>query len=147
MKKRSNTFRYGLVLLIFISSLSQVIAQNLVPNPSFEELDMCPLTGGFGGPTVAPPWVAPTLGTCDIFNECNNPGAVGVPMNFAGSQDALSGVGYAGFYTRVLSNPYREYIQAPLDEPLVAGSWYSVNFFVSLAESNSCAIQNIGAYF
>jgi hypothetical protein len=41
---------------------------------------------------------------------------------------------------------YREYIEAPLLSPLVAGHTYTVSFYVSLASMSDCAIDNIGAY-
>lgn len=120
-------------------------AQNLVPNYSFENISSCPEFFGQGGPTLAPPWTVPTQGSADVFNECCTTGQVDVPNNFFGSQPALTGVGYAGFYTRLNAFLYREYIQAPLDEPLVAGTWYAVSFYVSPAD-NGCAIEHIGAY-
>lgn len=143
----ANFFLKGILFLVFlIGTLFPLTAQNLVPNYSFETISFCPEGFGGGGPTAAPPWIAPTGGTCDIFNECCTSGIVDVPANFFGNQAALTGVGYAGGYTKLPSFEYREYLNAPLTEPLVAGEWYSVSFFVSPSD-NGCSVQTIGAYF
>ncbi|MDZ4749027.1 MAG: gliding motility-associated C-terminal domain-containing protein [Saprospiraceae bacterium] len=135
-----------LLLLLFIGNLSLLTAQNLVPNYSFETLAFCPESFGGSGPTAAPPWIAPTQGTPDIFNVCCTSGTVDVPTNFFGNQEALTGVGYAGGYTKLPQFEYREYMSAPLDQPLIAGEWYAVSFYVSPAEFG-CSVMTIGAYF
>jgi len=71
----------------------------------------------------------------------------GVPNNAIGSQLANTGEGYAGFICFWPSiNNYREYITAPLTAPLIAGEWYYVSFFISLADSG-CGVENVGAHF
>ena len=135
-----------LFLSLFIGIRSLLTAQNLVPNYSFETISFCPESFGGAGPTAAPPWIAPTQGTPDIFNVCSTSGTVDVPINFFGNQDALTGDGYAGGYTKLPQFEYREYLSAPLDQPLIAGEWYSVSFYVSPAEFG-CSVQTIGAYF
>ena len=69
---------------------------------------------------------------------------MGIPSNYFGYQAAHSGNAYAGF---VLFGAVREYIQAPLLSPLVAGESYRVSFYVSLAEGSFWAIDAIGAHF
>jgi gliding motility-associated-like protein len=139
-----------LLRLLFIGLLSgkagSVMAQNLVPNYSFEEVSTCPQSYGGAGTTLAAPWVAPTTGTPDIFNSCSTFGLVDVPDNNFGNQTALTGEGYAGGIMKLPSYEYREYIQAPLLEPLVANEWYAVSFFVSPGEFG-CAVDEIGAFF
>ncbi|MBL0008015.1 MAG: gliding motility-associated C-terminal domain-containing protein [Saprospiraceae bacterium] len=133
-------------LLFLIKAHSPLLAQNLIPNPGFESLTTCPSGPGTWGPTPAAPWFGPTLGTPDIFNSCANLGQSGVPDNFVGNQTAHGDGGYAGVYVRGPGTVYREYLQAPLLQPLVAGSLYSVSFYVSQAEFG-CASENIGIYF
>ena len=133
-------------LLFLIKAHSPLLAQNLIPNPGFETLTTCPSGPGTWGPTPAAPWFGPTLGTPDIFNSCANLGQSGVPDNFVGNQTAHGDGGYAGVYVRGPGTVYREYLQAPLLQPLVAGSLYSVSFYVSQAEFG-CASENIGIYF
>lgn len=132
-----------LLLLLKVHTASK--AQNLIPNPGFETLTTCPTGPGTWGPTPAPPWFGPTLGTPDIFHACAN-GQAGVPDNFSGNQASHSGDGYAGVYVKGPNTVYREYMQASLLEPLSAGSRYSVSFYVSPAEFG-CASQHIGIYF
>jgi gliding motility-associated-like protein len=139
---------YGYLILGFVSSfiinLVPAKAQNLVPNYSFEDVNPCPTQAGGWGATVAFPWIGPTPGTPDIFHACGS-GPADVPDNFAGSQMPNTGSGYAGVYVYVMNSTYREYLQAPLLETLVAGQVYHVSFYVSLADF-ACASGYIGAY-
>ena len=124
-------------------------AQNLVPNPSFEDTVHCPTTTNelFD----AQYWINPTQCTPDYFNACSTAGAdiVHVPNNGYGTQTAHTGNAYAGFYTfyKTYPNNSREYIQAPLTNSLVAGSKYLVSFYVCLAGISQYAISTVGAYF
>lgn len=137
---------FYLFILCLAGCNGVVLAQNLVPNYSFETIASCPVGFGGAGPTLATPWVAPTLGTPDIFNACSTNAITDVPINFFGNQPASTGDGYAGFYCKLTTFEYREYIQAQLTEPLEAGVWYYVSFLVSVAEYG-CAVEQIGAYF
>ncbi len=120
--------------------------QNLVPNPDFETFTFCPNILGAICNGIATPWVCGTSGgSVDYFNSCANPSWFGVPDNLLGSQLAHSGVAYAGCLFRWPFPNYREYLLIQLTEPLVADSWYQVNFYVSLADA-ACGIEEIGAY-
>ena len=140
-------FRKRLLLYVMLSTgwLAVLTGQNLVPNYSFETYNTCPLTFGANGPTATPPWIGPTMGSPDIFNACSTTDITDVPDSFFGEQDAITGDGYAGGYCKLPTYEYREYIQAPLLSPLVAGQWYYVSFFVSPGEYG-CPVKNIGAY-
>lgn len=113
-------------------------AQNLVPNPSFEEYDQCPNNHGQLLPPYVEDWSDPTGATSDYFNACANPNpVVGVPYNNFGFQFARTGNAYAGIYLFLDSvTPQaahiREYIEVELIEPLQVDTSYCVNFFVSL---------------
>jgi hypothetical protein len=83
----------------------------------------------------------------DYFNQCSTycPG-VCVPENEFGYQLARSGSGYAGVYLFI--GNYREYIETPLQSPLVAGTCYYFEMYVSLANYNSTeTTDDIGVYF
>jgi len=126
-------------------------AQNLVPNPSFEDTVQCP-----DGPSQifnAVGWFQPTLGTPDLLNVCN-PFAydVNVPQNFWGYQNPRTGNGYAAFFACFINwdtvwLDYREYCEVQLLSPLVAGTDYYLSFFVSLADSMNYATDAIGVNF
>jgi len=132
-----------LVLIICVLFTGNVLAQNLVKNPSFEEYINCPKRlGNFDADVVD--WSIPTDGSTDYFNGCSK--AMGTPKNFNGTQPADFGKGYAGLYLYA-PDDYREYLQAELSEPLVKGEKYQVSFYVSLAERSDFAIKEFGVLF
>jgi hypothetical protein len=127
-------------------------SQNLVPNPSFEDFISCPNSSS--QTYLAVPWISPppTVNGSDYFNECcvslipPTPPPVGVPSNILGNQEARTGVAYTGFFSTDPSD-YREYIQAPLTQPLTVGLTYCVRFYVSLSDQSTNSTDGIGAYF
>ena len=130
-------------ILIYIS----LQAQNLVPNHSFEMYNPCPPpTVGMGGPLESPPWISAGPGTADYFNRCADPVWRGVPKNFQGYQQASTGDGYTGVYVKVNGNQYREYINAPLLEPLVEDLCYKVSAYVNYA-NQGCGANQFGILF
>ncbi|HEY3385718.1 MAG TPA: hypothetical protein VGK46_04350, partial [Saprospiraceae bacterium] len=134
-------------MLLFLISYKPAHSQNLVPNPSFEDIAHCPGNpGGICYPqSVAFPWSCGNDGTSDLFNSCN-PSTFGVPENGFGTQPARSGDGYAGMFGKLgTTGDGREYCLVPLYEPLIADNWYSVTFFISLAD-NFCGIDHFGAH-
>jgi OOP family OmpA-OmpF porin len=136
--------QFGLLIFSFISFGGW--AQNLLPNPSFETFTTCPVGTNGGQPLECTPWINATSGTSDYFNACALPGTVSVPINYFGWQYAHTGNAYAGSYYKLANFVYREYIQAPLLEPLVAGQYYYFSMFVSVAD-NLCGVGRFGAYF
>ncbi|MGE0560375.1 MAG: T9SS type A sorting domain-containing protein [Flavobacteriales bacterium] len=137
-----------LLLLIINCSLliNKGLAQNLVPNPSFEDTVSCPTTLADLSATTF--WTAPTQGSADYFNACGS-GDANVPNNIFGTQSALTGNAYVGIgvYDTFDTYSYREYIQVQMQQNLISGQKYWVSFYVSLADLNDYAIQEIGAYF
>jgi len=126
--------------------LTNLYAQNLVPNYSFENYSSCPVT--FSQVSLAAPWFqTTTIGTSDFLNACNtDPNSVGVPENLFGSQPASTGSGYCGFGILIESG-YHEYLSVPLTDPLVANACYYGEMYVSLGETYSThAIDKIGMY-
>ncbi|MFN8714737.1 MAG: T9SS type A sorting domain-containing protein [Bacteroidota bacterium] len=71
------------------------------------------------------------------------------PLTGFGYQNTHSGANMGGFSTYIENPPqgtnYREYIQARVAQPLLAGK-YRVSFYVSLANSSKRATGNMGAY-
>jgi len=122
------------MLIISIS----VKAQNLVPNPSFEEYTTCP--GGDSELYFTKYWK--NYGASpDYYNSCClYLMAAGVPNNFCGHQYAQDGNAYAGiggtFDTRI-----RELIGIQLLQPLVIGKRYYVSFYASLTLNPSYAMN------
>jgi gliding motility-associated-like protein len=60
------TLLMSLLQLIYTPATAQI---NLVPNPSFEEVDSCPPNREI---FVAKSWINPTTATPDNFNQCNS---------------------------------------------------------------------------
>jgi len=135
-----------------ISTLT--LAQNLAPNPSFENYANCPTGlglpvsfGGYDPVSEAIPWYRPTDASSDYFNACNG-AIVGVPGNVFGSQPARTGVAYTGGYAYAsFSEDFREYVQGPLSTPLIAGQTYCVELYVSLTDNSNYATDDIGVLF
>ena len=104
-------------------------AQNLVPNWSFEDTVSCP--PGMGSMYLAVGWDS-FRASPDYFNSCNS--TAGIPINFAGYQNANFGNAYSGLYSyaRSASN-YREIIGIELSQYLMVGQKYYVSFYVNRA--------------
>jgi OOP family OmpA-OmpF porin len=140
------------VRTIFLIALKACIlyagfAQNLVPNPGFEELIRCPHSFSTDRKDfVVPGWNSATRGTPDFFHACSW-GEADVPYNWAGSSNAHSGKGYAGIYVwsqRDDALNYREYIQCELAEALIAGRRYRVEFYFKLSSHSVYSVNRIG---
>ena len=140
MKINTNIF---FIYVVFFSYNIQ--AQNLVPNPSFENYNMCPES--CSGMAHVKDWQLSKYFSSDYFNRCVNriPKEhrslnMAVPVNVFGYQEPRTGNAYAGvIYSR-------EAIQTKLIEPLIKDSIYYVSFFVNLADSSTYAVWKIGAF-
>ncbi len=123
------------------------MGQNLVINPSFENIVNCPTA--LGSITESLSWSSPTAATADYFHECDASNIVGIPANTFGFQSARTGSAYAGLQTYSTSNTdYREYLQIPLINPLIADSSYNIQFYVSPGDIvDDCFTDAIGAFF
>jgi hypothetical protein len=117
--------------LLFFFLLSQLcFAQNLVPNPSFEDTVACP-TGG-GQVNLATGWSS-YAHTPDYCNSCNT-SFIGIPSNQWGYQYPRTGNAYTGLicYMSIVSN-LREYIGIQLNQSLSIGQEYFVSFYVAMS--------------
>jgi len=131
-------------------------AQNLVPNPSFEEYEECPYTIGFQ-PGNRPTYWRSWLNSPEYFHACAGSlqdidTLVSVPQNGWGYQYAWDGDAYVGGYMYWVGDEFREYIGVQLLESLEVGETYSVSIRVSLAWGGSYdptmgACNNIGVLF
>jgi len=146
-----------LVLLVLISNRT-LGQQNLVPNGSFEVFDTCPnaISNVYTDYQVrhCADWYTPTIGSSDYLNSCAPlTTGISVPSNFAGWQIPFEGNAYCGLYAYGQTNngEYKEYIQAKLVQPLIAGYKYSLTFYVAhsndLAAQSDYAVAGIGAVF
>lgn len=120
-----------LVLLVF-SPWHGLLAQNLVPNPSFEDNSNGGCPTAIGQIFHAAPWQWPAVhsGQPDYFSTCGT-GGTDVPSNNLGYEFPATGDAYAGLYgwsayDNGTSN--RAYLQTQLISPLVNGYLYRISF-------------------
>lgn len=117
-------------------------------NPSFEDTIHCPLAPADFDKCVG--WTS-YGGTPDYMNACSS-GAVSVPNNWGGYQQAASGNAYFAFasYHSPLPN-HRELIGGNLTSPLVIGTKYFASLKVALSISSpistNTASNKMGAMF
>jgi outer membrane protein OmpA-like peptidoglycan-associated protein len=132
------------LVLLFLVFWVKTQGQNLVPNPSFEQIQDCDLY--FDGFPKAKNWRGYNF-TPDLFNICAQSPYLGVPNNVFDRQIPFAGNGYAGILTYHWEYP-NELIGAKLIQPLKKGEKYEVNFKISRAESHAqYATNNIGLLF
>ncbi len=130
------------LLLCFVHSF----AQNLVPNPGFEDYPKCP--GSYSRTRSEfrmDAWYSPNHGTPDSYNTCAS-GEGGVPYNWAGVSEAYEGRGYVGIYLWLGIREFREYIQCALSAPLVRDTTYVVSFRFRLSSYSRYACDRIGLH-
>lgn len=112
-------------------------AQNLVPNPGFEEHDPICDTWGVDYDILSV-WFEANCGFYpQYFNSCENlsgPPEYDVPSNYWGNQNAFDGDGYAGALTFFWGawNGNGSYLCAPLLEPLEPGVEYCFSLRANL---------------
>lgn len=148
-------------LIMAISLIAN--SQNLVPNPSFENVKIAPCSwtlNNYDFTKAIENWIMPTMGSTDIFTtlvdrncyaHClsTSEDANGNQLPRTGKvMSAIVTYGY-GCGTHVLdtSIEYREYLEIQLIQPLVVGLTYYAELYVSLADSARHASNNIGMYF
>jgi len=128
-------------------------AQNLVPNPSFEDTVACPI--GMNQIENAACWInfrgSPEyLNSCDTtsIGTCNGAPYVGVPVSCFGNQCPANGNGYGGFIAYMTGwQNGREFFGTSLSNDLIIGQKYFVSFKVSLSDKSICGCNNLGILF
>jgi len=149
---------YKLILFFFIFFLKSALGQNLVPNPSFENLNssLCDIfmtSNDFN--TAISDWTLASQGTADLFSTTAASSCFAstssTHSSSMGKQTPRTGNVTAGIITYAkigtAVNDLREYLQVKLTEPLIVGKTYEVEFWVSNGEGRPLATNNIGAFF
>jgi gliding motility-associated-like protein len=137
---------FSIVQLLLMACTLQ--AQNLVPNPGFEQYTTCPYqrsnvaySPGFTDFPSVTSWVsALSITTPDYYNTCATDTVVSLPINtYNDYQQPRGGNGCAGmsmmsgFPYDLATGDYREYLETRLTEPMVAGQQYYVSYYTNLA--------------
>ena len=143
-----NHLKTALFLIIVFQTVIGCLAQNLIPNPSFEDNSGCPTS--FAQIDLVDFWNTPTNhpGTPDYFNTCSTSPTSSIPVNSVGTEPAHSGDAYAGLriHFGTVFFPV-EYLQTQLISPLTAGVTYDVSCYYSLGEASGFTIDNFGIHF
>jgi len=134
--------------------------QNLVLNPSFEDVNEEELRCGFYMSPVEfnnaiQYWNVPSFGTSDIYHMSLNESCLTSPLNpFMASLLPRTGDSMVGIIVSQSTdfleeeiNNYREYVQGQLSSPLIVGNTYKVKFYIYLSNYSSYAVNNIGIKF
>lgn len=151
----------SIILIILLSACLNVMAQNLVPNGSFEEYISIP-----NGPlkekidSFVIGWHAPTNGTPDYFhNESKSP--IITPPNIPLARVFLNscyvycypftGNAFAGFisgYNKIDSNEYwgNEYLQVKIQRQLKKHNKYIVQFYIYNVPCNQLELPELGMF-
>ncbi len=132
------------ILFKYLSLLQLGFAQNLVPNPSFEQINDCNLY--FDQIEKAKFWKGYHF-TPDVFHACSESAFLRTPSNTFDVQTPASGKGYVGILTYHWKYD-NELIGAQLLQPLQAGKKYEVKLKVSRAAAHArFASNNLGVLF
>ena len=130
-------------------------AQNLVKNPSFENLSSCPFAN-YNFNWYVNDWWGLDTSSSAIFNTCGAPQISGVPSSAYGYQYPRTGNSHASILLMdagsggSMNNNNRSYIQATFTQPLIKDSIYCVNYWVCLGFNvlgmQIKAVKNVDAY-
>lgn len=136
---------------IYGQSSAEILPENIVPNPSFEDYSGTPIGWFYKGQhftNLMKFWSSPTGASPDAFGP-----EIRVPAHWAdkgfGQQTPHSGESMIGLTLYGCDNgkPHcREYVQIQLAEPLVLGQKYYFEFWTSRLP-RSLEINNLGVYF
>jgi len=128
--------KHFLSLLLLGTMLSQSVAQNLIPNGSFEEFESCP--DNFRQLDRALHWTGANTGSPELFHAC------GFTDDFVAPYD---GDGMAGLILHADYNNSVEYLQAMLMDTLQKGKSYCFSYQIRASRKTPILINKIGAHF
>jgi hypothetical protein len=118
---------YAVLALSLVPCALPLNAQNLVPNPGFEDTDSCTFGLGLG---ELHHWYSAN-GTPDHLQSCQPYGtANGLPVNLFTFQYPFEGNSCVGIFTYYQNgaDEQREWVMAPLLVPMVPGQTYYCSF-------------------
>jgi outer membrane protein OmpA-like peptidoglycan-associated protein len=131
---------YSIILLFILSLFSaSIIAQNLVPNGSFEDYKK-PIIY-IGGIKPVKKWFVPNKGTPDVFRPTSH-SFFGNNYNKFGNQSPKDGNAYLGIGFECGIG--YEYISVSLIDELKENSIYFVSFYLSFMDKSHFLMSGIG---
>lgn len=111
-----------------------VVAQELIPNGSFEKYRTCPRQDNLLD--EATPWYNPNLASPDFYHGCFPTVQMELPPR--------TGQGLARLF---MDQGWAEYLATPLKKPLDANEAYFFEMYISSGTPNRYPAQSFGAYF
>lgn len=154
---RTRKVRWFLNACLLLVAIASAQAQNLLPNPGFEETDSCKLGLGFRFPEQGPLHWFSSNGTPDHLQGCLNHGAAnGLPLNGFTFQEPLDGESCVGMFSYYQNgnSQQREWVMVELLVPLVPGQTYYGSFYANAGFGGNAqypqiwlASSNIGMLF
>lgn len=134
-----------------LTIVSASLAQNLVPNSSFEAMDM-PCVGMVSFSNLSD-WYGPQCSSgAAYFHPCSSANGwpqAGAPVNQWGQQQAFAGDAYASTFTYAYEAPFPivHYLVTALAQPLVAGQEYCFGLYANLAGRSAFRSGSLSALF
>lgn len=146
-----------ITLLLAILPINFSLAQNLVPNASFEEINSLPCDVYVNDLSEAKKmfnailkyWKLPTDATTDPFSLLSGITCQSYPsQEIWGAPLPKDGNNMVGLYTTSLTNRnYREYISVRLKDKLIPGQQYLCGFYTAISSKFNFSSNEIGMYF
>lgn len=140
------------LIVFYVLSVNPILSQeNLIPNPGFEGYLETPFKWFYRGSDfdkVLQYWNSPTPASPDVYGPGISPPREWKSMGF-GAQKAKSGKSMVGLtlYGCEDGKPHcREYIQVLLNEALIPGQNYHIEFWASHLP-RSLRVNNVGVHF
>jgi OmpA-OmpF porin, OOP family len=135
-----------LFLSTFILFSNFIFSQNLILNPSFEDISACPLK--YGELKKAKFWQSPSFATPDLFYNCDTVGQNTMWKIEVKNELSNTGNGFVGIVS--LFDQYyshQEYIQGQLYAPLEKDKVYTLKFKIKIADSSNYFLNEISIAF
>lgn len=142
----------AVVALMLLTAPFVLGAQNLIPNPGFEDYSQVPCSCMQGSlSSYVSSWENAGGGTPDFISTEARPDCYAstrsTHWDSYGAEQPHSGKGMGMIMTSGHNGTYREYLGVTLTQPLVKGKKYYAEFYVTLGDYCGIATNNIGMLF
>ncbi len=143
---------FGFVTLLCLSVSISLSAQNLVPNPGFEEIESgnCPFAQSTYNTTfdaTIKDWYQPNKAHTDVYHSCGS-GDAKPPNSVYGNEMPRNGDGMLGleWYYRNGAGDWFDYAQVELTDSLKPNTSYEISFWVNKASGVTEVSSEIGIF-
>lgn len=111
------------------------IIQSLIPNSSFEEYNCCP--SGFSQMSCSNDWVQVSSPTSDYYNICGFTGMSNTCLPYPHGNGVVGMIFVKDYFAP--SWNYLEYVGTCLSTPLLSGTEYTIQFYVTAKNTTDAA--------